>query len=145
MRRTEVGVLDSTVKVIPPAPVPRPEPLGLVALLRTLKTRTWDDLLADIGLGNRLAAVVARQLRHRLLRQRAAVPGAPKALAVIEIENLSQDPSLDWLGYGVVDLLTTDLAQAKDLDVISTERIRGLVGRQVKPGESLPAGCHPRA
>ena len=33
-----------------------------VSLLRTLKTRSWDDLLADIGLGNRLAAVVARQL-----------------------------------------------------------------------------------
>jgi hypothetical protein len=36
--------------------------------------------------------------------------------------------------------LTTDLAQAKGLDVISTERIRSLIGRQVKPGESLPAG-----
>jgi len=70
----------------------------------------------------------------------AAAPGAPKALAVIEIENLSQDASLNWLGNGVVDLLTTDLAQAKGIDVISTERIRGLVGREVKPGESLPAG-----
>jgi RelA/SpoT family (p)ppGpp synthetase len=32
------------------------------ALLRSLKLRTWDDLLADIGIGNRLAAMVARQL-----------------------------------------------------------------------------------
>ena len=31
-------------------------------LLRTLKLKTWEDLLADIGIGNRLAAVVARQL-----------------------------------------------------------------------------------
>ena len=74
-----------------------------------------------------------------VFRGRSAVRGAPKALAIIEIENLSQDPSLDWLGNGVVDLLTTDLAQAKGLDVISTERIRSLIGRELKPGESLPA------
>src|SRR5664280_1003508 len=64
---------------------------------------------------------------------------APRAIAVIEIENLSQDPTLNWLGNGVVDLLTTDLAQNKDLEVISTERIRGLTVGTVKSGESLPA------
>ena len=32
------------------------------ALLKTLKLKNWDDLLAEIGLGNRLAGVVARQL-----------------------------------------------------------------------------------
>jgi RelA/SpoT family (p)ppGpp synthetase len=37
------------------------------ALLESLKSKGWNALLADIGLGNRLAAVVARQL----------VPGAP--------------------------------------------------------------------
>ncbi len=31
-------------------------------LLKTLKLKSWQDLLADIGLGNRLTAVVARQL-----------------------------------------------------------------------------------
>ncbi len=31
-------------------------------LLRSMKLKTWEDLLADIGIGNRLAAVVARQL-----------------------------------------------------------------------------------
>lgn len=38
MRRTEVGVLDSTAKFVSPVPAPRAEPLGLIALLRTLKT-----------------------------------------------------------------------------------------------------------
>ncbi len=60
-----------------------------------------------------------------------------KAVAVIEIENHSQDPSLSWLGDGVVDLLTTDLAQASNLDTISSERVRDLVGREVKPGQQL--------
>ena len=70
---------------------------------------------------------------------KASATNGRRAMAVIEIENLSQDPSLKWLGDGVVDLLTTDLAQAKNLDVISSERVRNLISREVKPGESLPA------
>jgi len=31
-------------------------------LLKALKVKTWSDLLSDIGLGNRLAGVIARQL-----------------------------------------------------------------------------------
>ncbi len=60
-------------------------------------------------------------------------------MAVIEIENHSQDPALNWLGDGVVDLLTTDLAQASNLDIISSERVRDLIARQVKPGQALAA------
>ncbi len=76
--------------------------------------------------------------RLRLRGHSTAGPGAPKVLAVVEIENISQDHSLDWLGDGVEDLLTTDLAQAKGLDVISAERVRELVERRIKPGENLP-------
>jgi DNA-binding winged helix-turn-helix (wHTH) protein/tetratricopeptide (TPR) repeat protein/TolB-like protein len=91
------------------------------------------------------ASVLAAGLLALLWKWLPWVPGKAagtsgrRAMAVIEIENLSQDPSLNWLGDGVVDLLTTDLAQAKNLDVISTERVRNLISREVKPGESLPA------
>jgi eukaryotic-like serine/threonine-protein kinase len=89
------------------------------------------------------AAVIATLLaalvwKGTFLFRGNAGPAPPKAIAVIEIENLSQDASLNWLGNGVVDLLSTDLAQAKNLDVISTERIRGLITGKVKSGESLP-------
>jgi eukaryotic-like serine/threonine-protein kinase len=67
-------------------------------------------------------------------------PTAQKALAVVEIENLSQDPSLDWLDNGVVELLTTNLAQAKSLQVISTERVRSIIRQRVKGEGRLPAG-----
>src|SRR5438552_4469178 len=63
---------------------------------------------------------------------------ASRTLAVVEIENLSDDHSLDWLGNGVVELLTSDLAQSKSLGVISTERIRGLIGQRVKGDGRLP-------
>jgi tetratricopeptide (TPR) repeat protein len=69
---------------------------------------------------------------------RAPAPGAAKALAVVEIENMSGDASLDWLGGGVAELLTTDLAQGKALDVISTERVRSLISRRTKGQGMLP-------
>jgi eukaryotic-like serine/threonine-protein kinase len=65
--------------------------------------------------------------------------GTPKALAVVAIENLTQDQTLEWMDSGVVELLTTNLAQARQLDVISTERVRGLILRRVKDGGRLPA------
>jgi len=64
--------------------------------------------------------------------------GASRTLAVVEIENLSDDHSLDWLGNGVVELLTSDLAQSKSLAVISTERVRGLVRQRMKGEGRLP-------
>jgi DNA-binding winged helix-turn-helix (wHTH) protein len=67
---------------------------------------------------------------------KTAASNSKRAVAVIDIENHSQDPSLNWLGDGVVDLLTTDLAQARKLDVISSERVRNLIGREVKPGQA---------
>jgi DNA-binding winged helix-turn-helix (wHTH) protein/TolB-like protein len=70
---------------------------------------------------------------------KAAATNGRRAVAVIAIENLSQNPSLNWLGDGVVDLLTTDLAQARSLDVISSERVRNLISREVNSGKSLPA------
>jgi tetratricopeptide (TPR) repeat protein len=70
----------------------------------------------------------------------APAPGGHRVLAVVEIENMTQDSSLDWLGNGVAELLTTNLAQAKGLDVISRQRVRGLIRRRVKEGERLPSG-----
>jgi eukaryotic-like serine/threonine-protein kinase len=72
--------------------------------------------------------------------RRARAPNGAKAVAVVEIENMAGDPSLNWLGSGVMELLTTDLAQAKTLEVISTERVRGLMARRVKGEEQLAPG-----
>jgi TolB-like protein/tRNA A-37 threonylcarbamoyl transferase component Bud32 len=66
--------------------------------------------------------------------------GARKALAVVSIENMTEDRSLEWLDRGVAELLTTDLAQAKTLEVISTERVRELINRRTKGEGRLPPG-----
>jgi len=67
-----------------------------------------------------------------LVRQRTSRPAGAEgheALAVLYFSNLSQDPSLDWLNRGLTEMLTTNLAQVKGLDVLSTERILAEVQR----------------
>jgi RelA/SpoT family (p)ppGpp synthetase len=57
------------------ADLARVEPAARGAALASLRLPTWEALLAEIGLGNRLAAVVARQLIP------AAAPAAPAGAA----------------------------------------------------------------
>jgi len=59
-----------------------------------------------------------------------------KSIAVLYFSNLSQDQSLNWLDNGLTDMLTTNLAQIKGLDVLSTERVMGAVQRASKDGKS---------
>ena len=69
----------------------------------------------------------------------AHAPGSAqhKAIAVLNFNNLTQDQSLNWLDSGLTDMLTTNLAQVKGLDVLSTERVLGEVQSATKDGKSL--------
>ena len=128
-------------------PVPKPpESLALeqtvppAAVLPTLvpPSKNYSRRALILSLALLLALLVLASFQYWRPRRRP-VANVRKAVAVIEIENHSQDPALNWLGDGVVDLLTTDLAQATNLDIISSERIRDLIARQVKPGQALAA------
>ncbi|HLK34658.1 MAG TPA: protein kinase, partial [Terriglobales bacterium] len=72
--------------------------------------------------------------------RRAAVKSqnsAHKVLAVLYFSNLSQDPALNWLDSGLTDLLTTNLAQVKGLEVLSTDRVLRAVKRAGKDNGPL--------
>src|SRR5271157_1259197 len=76
--------------------------------------------------------VVVLALGWWLSTHRTSRPAAEegrKALAVLYFSNLSQDPSLDWLNRGLTEMLTTNLAQVKGLDVLSTERVYAEIQR----------------
>jgi eukaryotic-like serine/threonine-protein kinase len=60
-----------------------------------------------------------------------------RSVAVLYFSNLSQDPSLNWLDNGLTDMLTTNLAQVKGLDVLSTERVQSVAQRASRDGKSL--------
>jgi eukaryotic-like serine/threonine-protein kinase len=63
-----------------------------------------------------------------------------RSVAVLYFNNLSQDQSLNWLDNGLTDMLTTNLAQVKGLDVLSTERVLSAVHHASKDGKSLDPG-----
>jgi len=74
------------------------------------------------------------------VRGRAAHPAGVaghKSIAVLYFSNLSQDQSLNWLNNGLTDMLTTNLAQVKGLDVLSTERVMSAVQRASKDGKAM--------
>jgi DNA-binding winged helix-turn-helix (wHTH) protein/tetratricopeptide (TPR) repeat protein/TolB-like protein len=114
----------------PPVETPAPEPT--VPPRKNIPSRALILSLALV-----LGLVILGAFLYWRRTARSTQTNVRKAVAVIEIENHSQDSSLNWLGDGVVDLLTTDLAQASNLDTISSERVRDLIGREVKPGQEL--------
>ena len=46
-----------------------------------------------------------------------------KSIAVLSFRNMSGDASLNWLGSGLPELLTTNLSQVKGMDVLSREQV----------------------
>lgn len=111
---------------------------GSPAAVRThpLQTRRW-GIAAGVAVIAILGALAVWKWAPSFT-SRPAAPGTGKALAVVQIENLSQDRSLEWLDRGVVELLTTNLAQSGTLQVISTERVRGLISRKADGEGRLP-------
>ena len=97
-----------------PAPQGSSGPTG-VADAGGLSRRTtvaWKSL----GLGLALVLVVSVSL---IFYPRLHAPLAARALAVLPLENLSGDPSQDYLAEGMTDELITRLAQISALRVIS--------------------------
>lgn len=59
----------------------------------------------------------------------SVVPAAigPKFIAVATFANVSADPSDAWLSQGIPQMLTTELAAAPDLKLISTQKLNDLL------------------
>lgn len=52
-----------------------------------------------------------------------AVAAPPTALAILPFRNASGDPSLDWLGSSMAEMLSTDVGQSAHLRTVSSERV----------------------
>jgi tetratricopeptide (TPR) repeat protein/predicted Ser/Thr protein kinase len=53
----------------------------------------------------------------------SATPTQTVALAILPFRNASGDPSLDWLGPSLADLLNTDVGQSAHLRLVSSDRL----------------------
>lgn len=88
------------------------------------RTSHW-PLLAGIAAVFLLAAVgylFRGPLFSSLPKQTAAA--APLSLAVLPFENKSGDPSWDWLGPSLADMLSTDVGQSSHLRTVSSDRVQ---------------------
>ena len=65
---------------------------------------------------------------------------ASAALAVLEFENLSHDPSMDWLGTGIAETLTADLTKLKLLQIVSPERVHRAAAQQTGGRDAAALG-----
>ncbi len=133
-RRVSSGKLQgvSSMAVETPAPATASGSSVTIAV-PSLSKRTIGVIAAAV-----VALVVAGG--YLLLRGRSgrgAAGAQHKSIAVLYFNNLTQDPSLNWLDSGLTDMLTTNLAQVKGLDVLSTERVMGGVQSATKDGKSL--------
>ncbi len=156
-RDTESG-RSAAIASSPPSTVSVPDPSGVpgsvsgsasssaVVPAQISSSSSSSLLMAQVpGKGRRLIfaaaaillAAVAGLLFLRGRNTRTGANQSHKAIAVLYFNNLSQDQSLNWLDNGLTDMLTTNLAQVKGLDVLSTERVMGAVQRASKGGKSL--------
>ncbi len=116
-------------------PAAAPAPVSSASVATAVRPRK--NIALIVAAAAIVLAIVAGFLFMRGRSGHSAGGLQHKAIAVLYFNNLSQDQSLNWLDTGLTDMLTTNLAQVKGLDVISTERVMGAVQRAVKDGKSL--------
>jgi len=80
--------------------------------------------------------LTAGDLAHALRPQESSRSSiSPQAVSVtplvgvLDFQNVSGDPSVDWLGTGLAETLTADLNKLKQVRVVSRERIQGAFRR----------------
>ena len=84
-------------------------------------------------------AITGFLLRGKLFGPSAKTPTAPAvSLAILPFRNASGDPSVDWLGPSLADMLSTDVGQSARLRTISPERLHQVLSDlRITPGSSV--------
>lgn len=69
---------------------------------------------------------------------RSAVSAPALSLAILPFRNASGDPSVDWLGSSLADMLSTDVGQSAHLRTVSPERLHQILSDlRIAPGTSM--------
>lgn len=90
-------------------------------------------------------AIVGYVFRGPLFSPPKKAASAPAlSLAILPLRNASGDPSLDWLGPSLADMLSTDVGQSASLRTVSQDRLHQLFADlRIPPNASIePATLH---
>ncbi len=86
------------------------------------RTMNW-PLVTGIGTVI-LLAILGFVYRGKLFSSSSGAPSVPAvSLAILPFRNASGDPSFDWLGPSLADMLATDVGQSSHVRSISPERL----------------------
>ncbi len=98
-----------------------PKPLASLGFSSAISEMVQRSLEKDRDIRFPSAAAFLREAQD--LSDMPVRTGVPNALAIMEFRNLSNDSSDDWLGTGIAETLSTDLAQLPGLKIVPRERI----------------------
>ncbi len=102
------------------------------------RTLPWPSITAGVIVV--MLALTGYLLRDKLFRP---VPGQSSAgpavsLAILPFRNASGDPSFDWLGPSLADMLSTDVGQSAQLRTVSPDRLHQVLqDLHIAPNTSL--------
>jgi eukaryotic-like serine/threonine-protein kinase len=105
--------------------------------------KPWGQTIPWHWLGS-IAAVLALAsasflLRGKLFSPSTKMPTAPAvSLAILPFRNASGDPSVDWLGPSLADMLSTDVGQSMRLRTVSQDRLHQVLSDlRITPNASI--------
>lgn len=90
---------------------------------QVLAKRKW----SVTGVAILFLALVGFLVREKIASRPSATRGGASqsvALAILPFRNASGDPSLDWLGSSLADMLSTEVGQSAHLHPVSSDRLR---------------------
>ncbi len=109
---------------------------GRAAATLTFPTssKPWGQTIPWHWIGG-AAAVLLLAVTAFIFRAQLFAPGAKSSpaaapvvsLAVVPFRNASGDPSLDWIGGSLAEMLTTDVGQSSQLRLVSSDRMHQLL------------------
>jgi tetratricopeptide (TPR) repeat protein/predicted Ser/Thr protein kinase len=107
--------------------------------------KPWGQTIPWHWIGG-IAAVLAVAITGFLLRaelfgpasKKAATTAPPVSLAILPFRNASGDPSFDWLGPSLAEMLSTDVGQSAHLHTIAPDRLHQVLSDlRITPGTAI--------
>jgi len=96
-----------------------------------MSQRPWGQTIPWHWVGGVLAvlvlAAVGFLLRSKLTSHDTAPTGPVVSVAVLPLKNASGDPSDDWLGATISEMLTTDMGQSASLRMVPSDRVNQIL------------------